>query len=309
MKKTEFINRILRPKPFLIALTYIVTLIFISLSLTLVILGFNSSLVLEIISYVTFGLSAISLTYAVYVTVILVPKIKRVIIKTLNSRVVTRRVLENYGFRTLVFACGSFIGSVLYGVYNGVIAILSQAVWYGALAMYYILLAFLRGGVFLYHGKSRKNGHDREKELLTYRNCGILLMLIITALSVAVAQMVSKGLAFEYGGLLIYAAAAYAFLKITTAIINVVKARGHENLTVRAMRSINFSDALVSILALQTALLATFSSGVNVAPANIATGAVVCFTIFGIGLYMLVKGIKEIKYIKNNKKEEQNGKQ
>ena len=309
MKKGKVIEYFLHPKPFLIAITYIITFILIGCSLALVIIGYNKTPILEITSYVLFALSAIILSYAVYITVKLVPKIKGAIIRGLNKFAVTRRILENYGFRTLAFTICSFILSALYGIYNGVIAILSLTIWYGALATYYILLAFMRGGVLSYHGKRKKKGQDKLKEIRTYRNCGILLMIIITALSVAVAQMAIKGVSFEYGGLLIYAAAAYAFLKITTATINVFKVRGHETMTIRAVISINFADALVSILALQTALLATFSEGVDVAPANIATGAGVCSAIFILGLYMLIKGIKEIKNINNNEKEETNEQQ
>ncbi|MBQ8426533.1 MAG: hypothetical protein IJX16_02100 [Clostridia bacterium] len=297
MNKEKLIKFFLSPKPFFIVLTYIITVIFIALSLTLVIIGYDKSLVLEIVSYLSFAVSAICLTYATYLTVKLVPKIKNAIIKVLNKRTFTKKILQNYGFRTLVFACGSFIFSILYGVYNGVIAILSLTLWYGALAGYYILISFMRGGVFLYHGRRKKSGYDKLQELNTYKNCGILLMIIITALSVAVAQMVATGVAFEYGGLLIYVAATYSFLKMTTAIINVIKARGHESLTVRAIRSINFADALVSLFALQTALLTTFSDGTGITIANILMGAIVCSVIFGIGLFMTVKAIKEKKKV------------
>lgn len=172
-----------------------------------------------------------------------------------------------------------------------------------ALAGYYILLALLRGGVLLYH--KRKHGVDdpaknTQTQIKTYRNCGILLLVLNIALSVAIAQMIFDDGAFVYAGLMIYASAAYAFYKITMSIINIFRARKQDDLTVQAIRNVNLADATVSILALQTALLNTFSGeGVNISLFNTLTGSVVSLFTLGLGVFMIIKANKE--RIKNGK--------
>ena len=70
-------------------------------------------------------------------------------------------------------------------------------------------------------------------------------------------------------------------------------------MTVRAIRNINLVDALVSILALQTALLTMFSEGgINISLFNTFTGVIVSFLSVGIGIYMIVSANKKMKELK-----------
>ena len=112
---------------------------------------------------------------------------------------------------------------------------------------------------------------------------------------------------FTYMGWTIFAYAAYAFYKITIAIITLVKAHKQTDLTVRAIRNINLVDALVSILALQTALLTMFSEGdVNISLFNTMTGIVVSALSITIGVYMIVFANKKmIELQKENTNNEQ----
>ena len=75
---------------------------------------------------------------------------------------------------------------------------------------------------------------------------------------VVIAVRQNKG--FEYSGLLIYTMALYAFYSIITAVINVVKFRKYGNLIMSAAKVINLTAALVSMLSLETAMIAQFGS-------------------------------------------------
>ena len=170
----------------------------------------------------------------------------------------TDKLLHDYGYRTVAFGLVTWAVSVAYALFQGTLAVLSHSVWFGALAGYYLVLAFLRGGVIL---RGRKGETEEEKNLLrirVYRTGGILLIVLTLALS-AVVQMVYANRAFEYAGLMIYASAAYAFYKIIMALYNLVKARRQSDFKIRAVRNINFADAAVSVLALQTAMFQAFS--------------------------------------------------
>lgn len=256
----------------------------------------------EIFAYVLFASAALTLTYTVYTVVIFVPKIKEKIQKVMGRYAFIERLRENYGFRTIIFSLGSFTVSVAYGAFNGALCVLSHSVWYGALAGYYILLAFLRGGILLYHRKKRKNGVENEAltEAKKYKSSGILLLVLHTALSGAIAQMIFSDQGFHYHSWSIYASAAYACFKITMAIVNLFKARKQDDLTIQAIRNANFVDAMVSVLALQTALLFTFGTEeINVSLFNTLTGIAVsaCTLILSVG--MIVKGSKRAKEIKS----------
>lgn len=292
-------KQILNPPTWAKVLTFIITLLSATLSLVMVGVGLENG-TLAIIAYILFGIAGISLAYSVYLIIPLVPKIKNGIIAWMEKRDFTLLLLRNFGFRTVVFAIGSFLMSVIFSGFNAYMGIKNRSIWYGALAAFYIALAFLRGGVLVYHknriGKKIQNdGYIKAK---VYRNSGIIMLILNVALSSAIAQMIFSGEHFTYVGLTIFAYAAYAFAKITVAIITFIKAHKQIDLTVRAIRDINLVDALVSILALQTALLTMFSEeGVNVSLFNTLTGVAVSILSVTIGIYMIITANKKMKEI------------
>ncbi|MBQ4053289.1 MAG: hypothetical protein IJD33_03015 [Clostridia bacterium] len=294
-------KKILNPPTFVKVLTFIITLVSATLSLVMVGLGLETG-ALAIIAYILFGVAGVSLAYSVYLIIPLFPKIKNGIITWLESREFTRLILRNFGFRTVIFAIGSFLMSLLFSGFNAYMGIKNRSIWYGALAAFYIALAFLRGGVLAYHknkiGKKTQSQNDEYIKAKVYRNSGIITLVLNIALSSAIAQMIFSDAHFTYIGWTIFAYAAYAFYKITTSIISFIKAHKQDDLTVRAIRNINLVGALVSILALQTALLTMFSEGeINISLFNTLTGSVVSLLSIGIGIYMIVSANKKMKEV------------
>ena len=101
---------------------------------------------------------------------------------------------------------------------------------------------------------------------------------------------------FSYAGWTIFAYAAYAFYKITMSVINLFRAKKQDDLTVQAVRNINLTDAAVSILALQTALLASFQTDeVNISLFNTLTGIAVSAVSVTLGIVMIVRGVKAMR--------------
>lgn len=294
----RFWGKILNPPTIVKALTFTVTGLSATLSLVMVFLGLENSKI-AIIAYILFGVAGISLTYTVYLIIPLFPKMKGGIIAWMEKHDFTYLLLRNFGFRTVIFAIGSFLISLLFSLFNAYMGIKNRSIWYGALASFYIALAFLRGGVLTYHknriGKKTKSQVDEYNKAKVYRNSGIITLILNVALSVAIGQMIFSDAHFTYMGWTIFAYAAYAFYKITMSIIALIKAHKQTDLTVRAIRNINLVDALVSILALQTALLSMFSEGkINISIFNTFTGLVVSLLSVGIGIYMIVSANKKI---------------
>lgn len=305
-RKEKIIEALKRPKGWLLGVVYSLTAVFIAVTLYIVIALDYEGTFIEYVAYVLYALSAASLGYTVYTIVIYAPSLKRKITALLGKNRFTARVMSDFGYRTVVASVISFVISVVYGLFNGVIAVMGKSVWYAALAAYYIEMAFMRGGIIFYRGRNALKGDsDGFKEITGFKRTGIILVVTVFALSLAIVQMVVEDKAFKYEGLAIYSAAAFAFYKITMSVINAIRAKKENGYTVQAIRNINFADALVSVLALQTALLQTFSdAGVDCGRYNAVTGGAVCVMILALGVYMIAKANKE----QNKIKEEQNGK-
>ena len=300
MKK--LFKKFLRPKGALLVLTYVLTLVFITAAMLMLFVEYEGT-PLEILAYTSFGLAAVSLAYSVYTIVIYAPGLKDRVCNLLMSNRLSRTVMENWGFRTILTSTFALAMSIFNSVLNAYLGISERSIWFGALAAYYIFLALMRSGLLVYH-RTKK---DYETEGLTrakrYMLCGILLLILNAALSSAIAQMIFDDRSFSYKDWLIFAFAAYAFYKIIMAVRNAIKARRQDDLTIQAIREINLVDAAVSILALQTALLHTFGDGsIDISLFNTLTGSAVSIFSVGLSIMMIVRGHKTIKELKNNGK-------
>lgn len=279
------------PPPWLLAFIYVFTISVSALSIVLAV--FRST---SVISYIVFGLAGVGLGYSVYTAIIFRKSIKNSILKIANSTAFTRKYIESYGIRTFVSSTISFLVSILFGIFNGVLGIWASSIWYGALSLYYISAAIIYGILLL----NLKAGS--HKGYITYRRCGYWMALLNVALSVAIAQMIFDNKSFIYGELMIYAFAAYAFYKITMAIIRIVKSRKFDNAILNAVAIVNLTIGMVSILALQTALLSTFGAGVNSSLFNTLTGSAVSLFSVGLSIFMIIKGTKKLKLEKTNER-------
>ncbi len=292
----------------MLVVTYLGTLLCIAWATTM--LAIDPDLhALQILSYVSYACAAITLAYSVYTVVATkaVPKIVRWIKFKMTARPMTAKLLESYEFRTLFFSGCSLSLTVIYAGYNAVIAAMGIVpVWHLSLAGYYVFLVCMRVGVLHYRKKEHDGKGERSAlvDLKKFRNCGILLIVTILALSVAIAQMVDEGAGFTKSGMMIYVAAAYTAVRVTTSIMNFLKAKRSDDYTLQTLRNVNLADAAVAVLSLQTAMFASFGSeGVNVALFNALTGAGVCLIVLLLGIYMIVKGSKGIKNRRENIRE------
>ena len=109
-----------------------------------------------ILMYLLYGISAITLSYLVYIVIYYTPKIRNSIIITLKKHKFTNELLESFGYRSLIFVIFSFILNIAFAIFQGVIAILAHSLWYGALAIYYIALSLIRGGLVSVSKKQQK---------------------------------------------------------------------------------------------------------------------------------------------------------
>lgn len=294
------LQKLKNPPAWALALTYVLTVFSCAGAIALAVIG-AQTLLLEILSYILYALAALTLAYSVYTVVIFAPKMKRRMTALIKKTKFGRKMLEHYGFRTVIFAACALIFNIAYVAFHIVLAIMLRSFWYGSLAAYYGMLVALRSGVVLYH-KKRGNIADvrlqQKTELTKYRTCGVMLTIIPLCLVIPILQILFLDKAFIHEGWTVIAFAAYAFYKIVMAIVNVVKSQKQTDFTVRAIRNIAFADALVSIFSLQTALLYSFAAGGDYRAANLATGSAVCLITIALGVIMIVKANKKTRELK-----------
>lgn len=277
----------------------------LSYALFLIMLVFTCTLLVSDLEtygakYVVYAVTALLLAYCVYISVSGIRRVKGFVYERTEEDSLPGRFVRNYGFRTHVYSGMRLAINVAYALFEGTLALIASSVWYGALAAYHLLLSFMRFFVLNFvrkEGKSELTEEEREfGRAKMYGQCGAMLIVLTLALSLAVVQMVVMKNGFRYAGVMIYAAAAYTTYKVTLAIVNAVKAHRFRAESVRALRNINLADAIVSLLALQTAMLAAFGSeSRETFVFNAFTGGAVCLFVVGMGIYMITRSRQKLR--------------
>lgn len=213
---------------------------------------------------------------------------------------VVQRYFTDVSFNMHVSLYRSLALNVIYAIAKFFFGVYYRSVWFGTLAIYYLLLAVTRFA--LVHYASRNTfGANMVSEWKRYRLCGMILLLMNLALTGVVIMVIQDNEGFYYAGVLIYIMAMYAFYSITVAIINVIKYRKYRSPVMSAAKVLHLAAAMVSMLALETAMLSQFGGSNSERFRYIMTGATgggVCAVILGIAVYMICRSTMKIKMIK-----------
>lgn len=147
---------------------------------------------------------------------------------------------------------------VVFALANIVMGLLARSVW--ILSVGIVVAALNAGRSYLASAAlmsvAGAAGTETIDSLMRCRRAGVALAVVVLAMSPTVARIVLTGFGGSYPGALMYAYAAYASVLVAAALVNLVRARSLETLAVRGVRAFNLANALISIFALQTVLLA-----------------------------------------------------
>ena len=147
-------------------------------------------------------------------------------------------------------------------------------------------------------------------ELIKYRACGIVFLLMNLALALIVFFMVYWNRTFEHHMITAIAMAAYTFTAFTVAIVNVIKYKKYNSPVFSASKAISLAAALVSMLTLTSTMLTTFSDGtMDTLSQKLMLGGVglaVSVVVVAMAIGMIVRGTKKLKVLQSEVK---NGKQ
>lgn len=208
--------------------------------------------------------------------------------------------MSDKAYRAKVALYAALSMNILFAVLRLLSGIYYASFWYGADAIFYILLSTAN---FLLLRFIRKDDGGIDAEYRLYRFCGFFLFAIGIALIGLVVQIVYQNMAYEYPDLLIFAVATYAFACLVTAIVNVFSYRKLNSPVLSAAKALRLARALVAIFALQTAMLNAFAQEDfhdSQRLLNALTGGGVCLLLFGIALFMVIEANRKLKKLKEN---------
>lgn len=246
--------------------------------------------------------------YALIVFLTGLPQIVRAAVGWARGLSLTRRLLEapaarrffgDVAFRTRLMLWQGLAVNLLYAALKLVSGILYHSAWFLALAAYYALLAAMRV-LLLWHRAGAGGELPLAAQLRRCRLCGWVLLWMNAALAGMVSFLVKEEGNYDYPGVLIYAMAAYAFYAVITAVISLFQYRKYGSPLLSASRAVGLVTAMVSMLALETALLSRFGKGdaaFRVLMTNI-TGGVVCTLVLGMAIYMLMRSTRQLRRLK-----------
>ena len=195
-------------------------------------------------------------------------------------------LISSYDERAPFVLNASLAVNLLYAIFKLIAGIWFHSFWMIGLGGYYGMLAIMR---FLLIRQLRKE--DPAAARRTYRCTAWLLLGLTIVMTGIIGQTFVSRETYDYPGVLIYAFVAYAFGKMITAVVSLILKRNHENRILAAARCVSFAQALMSILALQIALINRFGADSPGFARNMngAAGAAICLLVILIAVLMLVK--------------------
>lgn len=299
-KSWEFLKR---PRGAFLVAVYFLTVIFCALSVFLAVTGGGKTI--EILSYIVYAFAAVTLFYSVYTVILYAPRLKNGVEKLLEGNRITKRVMENYGYKTTLFSLFSIAITLTVVVMNAVSAVRYSSFWYATLAGYYFVLLSFRGLILFFNDRVKKSKTDDAKiKIINYWKIylfvGAFLVLLELSMAVVVVTTLSLKRPVPSGQIMAISTAAYAFYKMGTAIYNVFKARKFQLPAIQAIRNVNFADACISIFSLTVLLCETFGETESNVYLKALSGFFCLAAVIFVASVMIIKANKNIKRLIND---------
>ena len=197
---------------------------------------------------------------------------------------------SDYAFRTVVTALFSLLVTVLFALYNGFLGLYHGSVWYGTICLYYLLLALFRGSVIAAEKKTADRGGDERSRDRAHLAASVLLLILNIS-------MITQQKPVDMTLIPAIVMAVYTTYKITMASVHLRRSRELVSSLVRLLRTINFIDALVSILTLQNTLIMVTSKGdgMRMLPLSAVSSALILAEALYVSAVSICHGIRRLR--------------
>ncbi len=278
--------------PHIAIMIILIPIVTVFLLYSMVFLGTES--VIAIISYV---LSA----YTLSVWCFRIPYLIRFFKTFKDENKYARIWQDDHRLRVNVSLYGTLIYNTAYALLQLGMGFWHHTFWFYSLAGYYISLAVMR--FFLVrHTSKHKPGEKMLDELIKYRACGIVFLIMNLALALMIFFMVYWNRTFHHHEITTITLAAYTFTSLTLAIVNTAKYRKYNSPVYSASKAISLASACVSMLTLESTMLTTFGDGtMSLTGRRILlglSGGVISVFIIAMAIYMIVQANKKIKLLR-----------
>lgn len=205
-------------------------------------------------AYLLYGMSAYCLVISVLPMPAQIRAAKAALVRRAERTAFGDRYLSDPVFRGGVSLRQGMLANLLYVAFRTVVGIRHASVWSLSVAAYYLALAMLR--LSLIFGYRRRAEID---ELRCCRRTAWLLLLLMLPMGGMIVLMVRTNAGYSYPGYVIYLSAAYTFYTVIEAAVRLARLRRLGSPILSAAKAVSLIAALMSVLGLQTALIAQFS--------------------------------------------------
>lgn len=235
------------------------------------VLNYSNSL----IAYCVFAVATYSL---IIFSIFAVDKAREVCKKARDgicAHPIGHRYMTDAKFKTQISLLGSLAINVGYTIFKLATGIIFASFWWGAMAIYYLMLSIIRFLLLQYMHLHKEK--DIQMEYRSFQLSGILCLILNLLLTWIIYLMIRDNRSPAYPDGIILIIAMYTFYNVTVSIVEAVRYRKYKSPVLSASKIIRLAAALVSMLNLEAAMLSVYGNGMaNFKMLTVWTGAGVC---------------------------------
>ena len=203
----------------------------------------------------------------------------------------------DYDFKTITAALGSLAVTALFALYNGFLGVSHASLWHGSICVYYLVLVILRTTVIAAGKKAGRKAEPNRALAKVYIASAALLLFLNVCLIVPVSVMVVRQKPVDMTLIPAIAMAAYTTYNVVMSSVNLKRRKRSSDRLVRLLRTINFIDALVSVLSLQNTLIMVNmkGDGSKMLTLSAITSAAIMLAVLALSVAAMIKGVVSLK--------------
>ena len=205
----------------------------------------------------------------------------------LNAAIYSYR--HDLAFRGRVSLYQGMTMNLLYAVFRLLTGVRYDSVWFISMSVYYFALGLMKAYLAVCRRLSENRGPEFEERC--YRRTARMLFFLNFPMGIMITLMIVDNRGFSYPGYVIYLSAIYTFWSAANSVVNLVRFRKLGSPILSASKALNFVEAMMSVLGLQTAMIAAFSSdSENFRKLmNTITGGFVYAGVIATAVFMLIR--------------------
>lgn len=163
-------------------------------------------------------------------------------------------ITGDYTRKTVAVALPMILLDFCFAALAGGVAILYLSPWLGMMCVYYMFLTIMKTRLIYRAGRGLFSKSKKYSDGANLKSFAKWLFFMDLLLLVAIFFMTRRGVTHEYPGFLVYVMAIYVVYKVAAALFNLFRASRAGSILAMEIRCIGIVEALVSVLALESAL-------------------------------------------------------